>query len=59
MKALEKIMKIMTWSSWLVFAYCLLTIENPTGESCIGLVFAATWQITSALLKEELAGDDA
>lgn len=59
MKTLEKIMKIMTWSSWAVFLYCLLTIDNPTGESCIGLVFSATWLLTSALIKEELAGDEA
>lgn len=58
MKTVEKIMKIMTWASWLVFGYCLLTIENPTGESCIGLVFSAIWLITSALMKEELARGD-
>ena len=58
MKTVEKIMKIMTWASWLVFGYCLLTIENPTGESCIGLVFSAIWLITSALMKEELAKEE-
>lgn len=59
MKTLEKMMKILTWASWAVFVYCLLTIENPTGASCVGLVFSATWLITSALLKEELEGDKA
>lgn len=58
MKTLEKITKIMTWLAWLSFVYGLARLETPTGLSCTCLVFSAVWLITSALLKEELAGGE-
>lgn len=59
MKTLEKIMKGLTWASWAAFVYGIATLEKPTGASVLCLVLAATWLTTSALMKEELAGDDA
>ena len=59
MKTLEKIMKAMTWLAWAAFVYGIATLEKPTAASCVCLVIAAAWLTTSALLKEELAGDDA
>lgn len=59
MKTFEKILKIMTWLAWAAFVYGIATLEKPTAASCISLVFSAAWLISSILLKEELAGDDA
>lgn len=58
-KALGVTAKIMTWLAWAAFVYGLGTLETPTTASCMCLVFSSLWLITSALLKEELAGDDA
>lgn len=57
MKTLEKITKALTWASWAAFVYGIATLEKPTGASVLCLVLAATWLVTSAMLKEELAGD--
>lgn len=59
MKTFEKIMKVMTWLAWGAFVYGIARLEKPTGTSCVCLVIAAAWLTTSALLKEELAGDKA
>lgn len=59
MKTLEKIMKVMTWLAWAAFVYGIATLEKPTAASCVCLVIAAAWLTTSALLKEEWAGDKA
>lgn len=59
MKTLEKITKALTWAAWAAFVYGIATLEKPTAASVLCLVLAATWLATSALVKEELAGDDA
>lgn len=59
MKTLEKIMKVMTWLAWAAFVYGIATLEKPTAASCVCLVISAAWLTTSALLKEEWAGDKA
>lgn len=56
MKTFEKIMKVMTWLSWAAFVYGIARLEKPTAASVICLVVAATWLITTAMLKEEFAG---
>lgn len=58
MKTLEKAMRVMTWAAWLAFVYGIATLEKPTAAGCVCLVLSAAWLTTSALLKEELAGDD-
>lgn len=58
MKSLEKALKVMTWAAWVAFAFGLATLETPNAFSCVCLVFSTAWLITSALLREELAGDE-
>lgn len=58
MKTIEKIMKVMTWAAWLAFVYGIVTLETPTPASCFCLVMAGAWIITTAFLKEDLAGGD-
>lgn len=58
MKKFEKAMKVMTWAAWVAFVFGLATLETPNAFSCVCLVFSAVWLITSALLQEEIAGDE-
>ena len=58
MKKLEKAMKVMTWLAWGAFVYGIATLETPTAGSCVCLVMAAAWIITTCFLKEELTGDE-
>jgi len=57
MKAINNIMRYLTWAARVVFVASIATLERPTAFNCCGLVIAGAWLVTAAFLKEELGGD--
>lgn len=57
MKAINNIMRYLTWAAWVVFVASIATLEKPTAFNCFGVVMAGAWLATMAFLKEELGGD--